>query len=123
MGHSLKVSILIALFTVTTYSFASPITKCPSVNAIKSLGLTKTDIVLGYEAYNTSSYDTNQLWTFALGFFDAQSAEEALKIGNEWLLTLSGNPTPVYTAPHSAMCNYEMGHEGFAVASTSEAYS
>jgi hypothetical protein len=120
MFFSSRAGILIALLMFTGYSFASPITKCPSVNTIKNLGLTKAKIFIYYEVYNTSSYDTDHIWTFGLGPVQAESVEEAIKIGNDWLLTLSGNPTPTYTGAHAANCLYEIGHNGYASATTNE---
>jgi len=120
MVCSSRVVILIALVMFTEYLFASPITKCPSINTIKNLGLTKAKIFIYYDVYNTSSYDTDHIWTFGIGPVQAESVEEAIRIGNDWLLTLSGNPTPTYTGVHTANCLYKIDHEGYASATTNE---
>lgn len=89
-------------------SFAYQTLTCPSVNSIKSEGLTGASEFIYYYVYHNSKYDSQRPWCFVMMHFDTETADEAIQLGNNFLSKLSGNPTPDYTdAAGNAICHYD----------------
>lgn len=103
-----KVSIFITALFFAQVSLANNLTlTCPSVNSIKSEGLTSADDMgFDYRAYHISQYDSQRKWCFYI-VLDAKNENEAIALGNQYLSKLSGNPTPDYVGVHEASCLYD----------------
>jgi Domain of unknown function (DUF4949) len=94
----MKRHLIIAVLSISS-SLAlakSPAPKaCPSANEIKTvpfMGAFETP--LGYIDFSADTFGSNEMWALTLGFIQADSEEKAVKIGNEALQNLSGNPHP-----------------------------
>ena len=67
-------------------------------------------------AYQVSSYNTEQSWIFALGYFTTDSDESAIADGNKVLSNLAGSPVPEYDKEGYWFCKFELGTEYTALA-------
>lgn len=124
----MMVSLISSLFT--GYSFATDITKCPSINTIKMEGVTKAEHIWGpksnYFASNESSYDTEQIWKIEVSEIAGNSVEDAINKGNKIIQTIYGDPEPdfIVCKRHDkciAKCKYdEPSHYKFVIATTND---
>lgn len=93
-----KCLIFFSAFTLinSTYAFSEKPTACPGAKAIQEEGLLGVLPYLKnrYMVYNTSSFGTTSHWMFYMGPINANSDENALKMGKKLLSTLSGAPFP-----------------------------
>lgn len=91
--------ILAAIFlSISAVSFADPLNSgiCPSVSAIKAVGLTKAELLSKdiYVDYSLNDYGTPDNWAFFVDKIKAKSRQNALKKGTSALRSLSGSPKP-----------------------------
>lgn len=94
----LRSILLVFLMSLTSLTFAKLPKKpnaCPSLNAIKSKPF---NMVLstehGYITAALSQYNTSQRWAFLMGYFKTYNAMDALSTGNQYLMFITGNPSP-----------------------------
>lgn len=91
----------IALSLSTHYSFASDITKCPDIAAMRMEGISEaTQSWKSWYPAHISNYDTQVTWKLDIcdGFKGGgrPTAAEAIEWGNKVLQGASGEPTPVF---------------------------
>lgn len=106
--HQLLFSTLTAaLITLSSVSFAT-IDKCPSEKAIASLGLNHAEFVFDstWVATSTSKFDTQNEWTFVIGFFDAENMNGVLDQANTSLSGLHLEKGPIVQEKTTA-CVYK----------------
>lgn len=100
---------------------AAAVESCPSVDLIKAQGITHAEYYMsyGYIAYNTSKYDTDKDWVFAIAFVDAKDADTAVAEGNALLPQVNGQPKPEFNTSYRAwVCQYQLDNNHFAIAET-----
>lgn len=116
----------VALFmTQSSFALSADVpTTCPSVNAIRSVGVSiaekyRDDIWMTFETRN--NYGTENDWSFGMFAVTANSSNEAVDIANQQLssLTYISGPTE-FTTPRGRVvweCRYE-GHNPYYQAAT-----
>ena len=81
---------------VSTHAMPPRPENCPAVGNIKSAGLSyAVPREKGYTVMQINQYGTNDNWLFGFSSVKANSSQEALSIGRQWLITLLGSPQPV----------------------------
>lgn len=102
----------VGLSSLISHSFASDITNCPSIEAIKAEGITEAEksIFGDYYPIHISTYDTAVTWKFRISRNwklelsggmkgEGGSAAEAIEWGTNILqYKTSGDPTPEFIA-------------------------
>ncbi|KTD38551.1 hemin binding protein [Legionella nautarum] len=85
--------------------------RCPKAAVIKATGLAYAELDEGeYTTYQIHNYGTANIWAFGLTGIHANSNQEALSIGYQALISLTGNPTPIpVTSENVWACVYSNG--------------
>jgi hypothetical protein len=91
---------LCLVFSQTTLAGGMPDkpANCPSASALKSGGFfmaQEDQEGRGFVAFSLGTYQTPEMWGFAMGFIKAGNQMEALMKANEVLPSLKGNPKPI----------------------------
>lgn len=122
MNKKISCLTVLAVIGLNAPSYAMPPepAKCPSVESIKSVGLSYASPDSdGYMALQINKYNTNDKWLFGLTSIQASSSEEALSIGNQLLSTLFGSPIPTPISSQNIWaCLYQTANGSYGVALT-----
>lgn len=121
----------IVLTFFAAHSFASDITNCPSINAIKAEGVTEAKKSFGtYHPHHKSAYDTKVVWVLFMASENGsgkETEEAAIKWGNKILQKkISGEPAPEFLDCKRydkcrAQCKYKADWN-YVVATTADYY-
>jgi hypothetical protein len=103
----------------SAYSYGKPPAQCPKVFDLKRAGLLYTEQDEdGYLTYQIAPYGTESMWVFGFDGIKAGSPQEALSMGYQALINLTGAPKPVFIpTENSWVCLYTntMGYMSMAV--------
>lgn len=92
---------------------------CPDVDLIKSEGFDKIKLdrqLNQYYAVKKSHYHTDFQWSFSFGFFEGLPRNVILRMGEQYLSMINGNPSPVNYENRSWTCTYEVDNNFWAMA-------
>lgn len=110
------------MFGFSSLIYAAPPkpAKCPNVDQIKAVKLLyASSYTDGYTVMQLNNYNTSDTWAFAFTSIQATSSQEALKIGNQWLSSLSGAPSPKLSPDQKVRyCLYTTSEGAYGVAIT-----
>ena len=113
---------VLALISLASATYAMPPqpAKCPSVDSLKSSGLSYSSLgSKGYTVAQFSNYGTNNKWLFGFTSIQATSAQNAMSIGYQLLDTLFGAPQPVPIESQNVWgCLYQTSQGAYGVALT-----
>lgn len=113
--------ILVWGFSVLSFADDGP-GACPDVSQIKSQPLTAYmyyDPVKAYSVFTQATYDSSYMWGFGIAPIDESNGEAAMKVANDLLPLVTGNPSPHYYSQANAwICEYELPGNYRAMAAT-----
>lgn len=114
-----KLATLIGALALAGSSFAIPNApdRCPNIASVQAEGMSMSaEIVEGlYLTYTMSHFDTEANWVFLMGPVIAESDDLAIEQSNQFLSTVSGNPTPVEDGENAWTCEYDTGTQDYMV--------
>lgn len=109
------------LLTITSTSAMAHEFTCPSLEAIKSHGITQVKkLGNAYLACETSTFGSDRTWSLFIDSIEANSAEMAIVQGNKWLTSLT-QPAELYTDDAEVICYYKRASEEVLIAATLDA--
>ncbi len=119
MRFIIKLTTFISALMIAGSVFALParIASCPSINTIKSEGITMAEEILQnvFMTFHISQYNDDTSWAFMMGPVEGGSNEEALDTVNDLLSTMSAEGIPS-EEDGVRYCNYETGTDIAAAA-------
>ena len=101
---------LLSTMLLCTSVYAADV-KCPKIDLIKSIGIQaveKDQQTKQYFGYHMDNYETDNLWTFAVGLIKAKSSDKAMEKVNDILNAMHAEGVYQQNGPIPG-CFYETG--------------